>query len=149
MRVLVNAPRARVYNALVDARAVAAWMAPTGMTCHVHEFEARAGGSLRISLTYDEPARTGKTTAHTDTYHGRFVNLVPSKLVVETMEFETAEPALQGEMMVTFTLRDADGGTEVLAVHDNVPPGILPADNETGWRMALNKLAGFVETGRV
>ena len=25
----------------------------------------------RISLKYDEPTGTGKTTAHTDTYHGR------------------------------------------------------------------------------
>jgi uncharacterized protein YndB with AHSA1/START domain len=149
MRLLVNAPRARVYNAFVDARAAAAWMVPTGMTSHVHEFDARAGGTFRISLTYDEPAKTGKTTAHTDTYYGRFVKLVPGELVVETMEFETAEPALLGEMIVTFALRDAHGGTEVLAAHDNVPPGISPADNEAGWRMALNKLAAFVETGRV
>jgi uncharacterized protein YndB with AHSA1/START domain len=31
----VNAPRAIVYRALLDARAVATWMAPTGMTSHV------------------------------------------------------------------------------------------------------------------
>ena len=49
----VNAPRARVYRALLDARAVATWKVPTGMTSHVHEFEAREGGSFRISLTYD------------------------------------------------------------------------------------------------
>jgi hypothetical protein len=61
------------------------------------------------------------------------------------MEFETADPAMQGEMRVTFTLADASGGTDVLAVHENVPPGVSPADNETGWRMALDKLAAFVE----
>jgi hypothetical protein len=48
-------------------------MVPTGMTSHVHAFDAREGGSFRISLTYDAPTGTGKTTAHTDTYHGRFV----------------------------------------------------------------------------
>ena len=32
-------------------------------------------GLLRISLTYDAPTGTGKTTARTDTYHGRFVKL--------------------------------------------------------------------------
>jgi hypothetical protein len=42
------------------------------MTSHVHEFDAREGGSLRISLAYDQPTGTGKTTAHTDTYHGRY-----------------------------------------------------------------------------
>jgi uncharacterized protein YndB with AHSA1/START domain len=31
----VNAPRAIVYRALRDVRAVATWMVPTGMTSHV------------------------------------------------------------------------------------------------------------------
>jgi hypothetical protein len=74
----VNAPRANVYRALLDARAVATWMVPIGMTSHVHVFDAREGGLFRISLTYDEPTGTGKTTAQTDTYHGHFVKLVPN-----------------------------------------------------------------------
>jgi hypothetical protein len=45
------------------------------------------------------------------------------------LEFETADPAMRVEMTVTFELNDADGGTNVLAVHDNVPPGVSPADN--------------------
>jgi uncharacterized protein YndB with AHSA1/START domain len=143
----VNAPRANVYRALVDARAVATWMVPSGMTSHVHVFDAREGGSFRISLTYDAPTGTGKTTAHTDTYHGRFVKLVPNEQVIEVMEFETDDPAMRGEMTVTFTLTDADSGTDILGVHDNLPPGVSPADNETGWRMALDKLAALVEAG--
>src|SRR5438093_6503071 len=71
----VNAPRASVYRALLDAQAVAIWMVPTGMSSHVHAFDAREGGAFRISLTYDAPTGAGKTTAHTDTYHGRFVKL--------------------------------------------------------------------------
>lgn len=143
----VSAPRAVVYRALLDARAIATWRVPTGMTSHVHAFDAREGGSFRISLTYDAPTGTGKTTAHTDTYHGRFVKLVPNEQVVEVVEFETADPALQGEMTITVTLADADGGTEVLAVHDGLPPGLSTADNEIGWREALAKLAALVEAG--
>jgi uncharacterized protein YndB with AHSA1/START domain len=85
----VNAPRAIVYRALLDARAVATWMVPTGITSHVHEFDAREGGSFRISLTYDAPTGTGKTSAHTDTYHGHFAKLVTNEQVVEVVEFET------------------------------------------------------------
>src|ERR671936_615970 len=109
----VRAPRAAVYRALLDARAVATWMVPDGMTSRVHAFDAREGGAFRISLTYDAPTGTGKTTAHTDTYHGRFVELVPDERVVEVVEFETADPALQGEMTITIALADAaeaDGG---------------------------------------
>src|SRR5882762_10847800 len=93
----VNAPREIVYRALLDARAVATWMVPTGMTSQVHEFDAREGGSFRISLTYNEPTATGKTTAHTDTFHGRFVKLVTNEQVVEVVEFETTDPAMSGE----------------------------------------------------
>ena len=141
----VNAPRAAVYRALIDAHAVTTWMVPDGMSSQVHELDAREGGAFRISLTYDAPNATGKTTAHTDTYHGHFVKLVPNALVVEVMEFETADPLMQGEMTVTYTLSDADGGTDIAAVHEGVPPGVSPADNETGWRMSLGKLAAFLE----
>ena len=30
----VNAPRSRIYRALLDARTVATWMVPRGMTSH-------------------------------------------------------------------------------------------------------------------
>jgi uncharacterized protein YndB with AHSA1/START domain len=144
----VNAPRASVYRALIDAQAVATWMVPNGMTSHVHEFEARVGGPFRISLTYDAPTGTGKTTAHTDTYHGHFVKLVPNEQVIEVTEFETSDPAMQGEMTITFTLRDANGGTDVFGVHENLPPGVSPTDNKTGWQMALDKLAALVEASQ-
>jgi uncharacterized protein YndB with AHSA1/START domain len=141
----IHAPRATVYRALLDVDAVARWMVPTGMSSHVHAFDPREGGAFRISLTYDAPTGTGKTTAHTDTYHGRFVTLVPNEQVVEVIEFETPDPALGGEMTITFTLADADGGTDLLAVHEGLPPGLSPADNETGWRLSLANLAALVE----
>jgi len=116
------------------------------MTSHVHAFDAREGGAFRISLTYEAPTGTGKTTAQTDTYHGRFVKLVPDEQVVEVVEFETDDPAMRGEMTIAITLSDADGGgTELLAVHDRLPSGLSPADNEAGWRSSLAKLAALVE----
>lgn len=141
----IKAPREKVYGALLEPAAIAKWKVPNGMICQVHSFEAREGGTFRISLTYDSPTRAGKTTARTDTYHGRFVKLVPNEQVVEVDEFETADPALRGEMTITITLRDVDGGTEVVGVHDGLPPGVSVADNEAGWQMALSKLAALVE----
>jgi uncharacterized protein YndB with AHSA1/START domain len=140
----INAPRASVYRALLDPLVVATWKVPDGMTCQVHAFDAREGGSFRVSLTYDAPTGVGKTTARTDTYHGRFVKLVPNEEVIEVDEFETDDPALRGEMTITITLTDARGGTDLLAVHEGLPQGLSPADNEIGWRMALAKLATLV-----
>jgi uncharacterized protein YndB with AHSA1/START domain len=141
----IRAPRSAVYRALLDAGAIAKWRVPAGMSSHVHEFDAREGGSFRISLTYDAPAESGKSAAHTDTYYGRFVTLVPNEQVVEVVEFETADPELRGEMTMTTTLTEAAGGTDVLVLHEGIPDKVPAADNETGTRMALANLAGLVE----
>jgi uncharacterized protein YndB with AHSA1/START domain len=115
------------------------------MTAEVHEFEPREGGRVRVSLTYEAPDRAGKTSGRTDTYHGRFVRLVPGELVVEENEFETDDPQLAGVLTMTITLRDADGGTELTGVHEGLPPGLDPELNEVGWREALDRLAALVE----
>ena len=133
----MSAPRDAVYRALLDARAVQTWMVPDGMTSHVHAFDPREGGAFRISLTYDAPTGQGKTRPQTDTHHGRFVRLVPSEQVVQVVEFETDDPALQGEMTITFTLADAqggEGGTEILAVHEGVPEACPPPRTSWGGR---------------
>ena len=70
-----------------------------------------------------------------------------TQLVVEVVEFETTDAALRGEMTITITLADADGGTDVLAVHDGLPRGVPIADNEAAWRDALARLAALVEAG--
>ncbi|MYU15948.1 polyketide cyclase, partial [Streptomyces sp. SID8361] len=121
---------------------------PDGMTCRVHEFEPREGGAFRISLSYDDPSGTGKSGAHTDTYHGRFTRLVPDEQVVEVSEFETTDAALRSTMTITTTLTDAEGGgTDVLIAHEGIPDVVPVADNELGTRMSLDKLAALVETG--
>jgi uncharacterized protein YndB with AHSA1/START domain len=142
----VRADRSRIYRMLLDADAIAQWRVPDGMTSTVHEFTPSEGGSFRVSLTYDAPGPSGKSSAHTDTYHGRFVELVPDSRVVEELEFETSDPAMAGTMRMTTTLSDAPGGTTVTVVHEGMPDAVPPADNELGMRMALAKLAGLVES---
>lgn len=142
----IRAPRAAVYAALVDREDVQRWMVPDGMTSVVHRFDAREGGTWRTSLTYDQPTGTGKTTAHTDTHHGRFVRLMPDAEVVQTVEFETDDPSMQGEMTITYALADAPGGgTDMVAIHEGLPPGLDPEQNELGWSMSIAKLAELVE----
>ena len=65
--------------------------------------------------------------------------------VVEVDRFESADPALQGEMTITIALADAPGGTMLTAVHEGLPGSVSAEDNEVGWRMALDKLAALVE----
>lgn len=144
---LIRAPRSLVYGALLDPDAVRRWMVPDGMTSEIHGFEPREGGTFRISLTYELPTTAGKTTSQTDSFHGRFAELVPETRVVQVVEFETEDPAMRGEMRITYVLADAVDGTRVTGLHENLPPGLDPAANEMGWSMSLGKLADLVERG--
>jgi uncharacterized protein YndB with AHSA1/START domain len=141
----IHASRSDVYKALIDANAIAQWKFPNGMTCHVHTFDGREGGTYSISLIYQEATAAGKTTAHTDTYHGRFVKLVPGEVVVQEDEFETADPSMRGIMTSTIILKDVEGGTEIEGIHEGLPPGLSLADNEKGWELAFANLAAFLE----
>ena len=48
-------------------------------------------------------------------------------------------------MTITISLADVEGGTQVNGLHEGIPPGPSTADNETGWRLALDRLAALVE----
>ena len=61
----IKAMRSAVYRALLDPCMVGVWRVPDGMTSKIHIFEAREGGEIRVSLTYEDPTRSGKTTSHT------------------------------------------------------------------------------------
>jgi uncharacterized protein YndB with AHSA1/START domain len=144
---IVKIPRKAVYQAFLDRDAVATWLSPETMTGHVHTFDPRAGGTFRISLKYQDPKHSpgGKTSEDTDTFQGRFVELVPDETIVWVSEFESDDPGFAGEMKITFSLADADGGTEVVVLCEDIPKGVRPEDNEMGCRSTLQKLAAFLE----
>lgn len=144
---VIDAPRSEVYRAFLDPDAVVAWLPPEGMTGRVHRFDAREGGTFRVSLTYRDATggAGGKTTPDTDTYRGRFASLVPDERIEEVVEFESADPRFAGEMRITVTFEDAADGTAVTYRCDDIPSGIRPEDNEAGCRSSLGKLAALVE----
>jgi uncharacterized protein YndB with AHSA1/START domain len=143
---IIEAPRALVYAACVDPDKLVAWRVPDGMTGHVHAFDASPGGAFRMSLTYDDPGRSadGKTDAGTDTFQGRFVEVVPGERIVEEIEFESPDPRFAGRMTMTTSFADAGPDTEITVVCHNLPAGVRPEDNELGTEQALRKLAALV-----
>lgn len=141
---VVPADRQTVFRALLDPDAVARWRVPDQMTGEMRELEARVGGRIRMSLTYDDPGAAGKTEGATDTYAGRFVDIVEGERVVEEVAFDSDDPALAGVITLTTTLRDDGDGTEVEMRFDGMPDAVARADNEAGTRMSLAKLARLV-----
>jgi uncharacterized protein YndB with AHSA1/START domain len=144
---IIQAPRQVVYQACLDPDAVAKWRVPDNMQGHMHVFDAREGGTFRMSLTYLHPQHPagGKTSADTDTFQGRFIEWVPSEKIVEVIEFESQDPNFAGEMKITTTFADTAQGTEVTILCQGIPPGVRPEDNELGSKQSLQKLAALVE----
>lgn len=141
----INAPRATVYQLLLDGDAVRAWMVPDGMDSEVHRFEPKQGGAFSITLTHDEATEAGRTDLQHDAYYGRFRTLVPDEQVVEVLEFVTDKPDMAGAQTITFTLTESGSGTRLDVEHADVPPGLSSDDNENAWRTALAKLRVMAE----
>jgi uncharacterized protein YndB with AHSA1/START domain len=120
------------------------------MTAHIIEFDHREGGSYSMSLVYKDPSQSpgGKTSEDTDTFTGRFLELVPNRKIVELIDFESSDPSFAGQMKMTSTLTETQPGTEDTILCEDIPPGIRPEDNELGCRLSLRNLARLVERER-
>jgi uncharacterized protein YndB with AHSA1/START domain len=146
---LIDAPREALYEAFIDRDAVAAWLAPEGMTSSVRDFDARVGGGYSMTLVYPESEEHfhGKSSEREDRFTARFVELVPFERIVQTIRFESDDPTFGGEMTMIVTLDEREVGTEVTIEFEQIPPGIRPEDNDAGTRSSLEKLARYIERG--
>jgi uncharacterized protein YndB with AHSA1/START domain len=143
---VIAAPAARVFAALVDREALAAWLPPDGMTARFERFDPRPGGSYRLVLTYsDGAAAAGKATADSDVVEARYVDIVPDVRVVQAVNFVSDDPAFAGTMTMTWEVTAVDGRTRVDITADNVPDGISAEDHATGLASSLRNLAAHVE----
>ncbi|MGH3498344.1 MAG: SRPBCC family protein [Nocardioidaceae bacterium] len=143
---VVAAAGDRVYAALVDPEALAAWLPPDGMTGRFEHFDARTGGSYRLVLTYaDAASAPGKATADSDIVDVRFVDLVPGVRVVQAVDFVSDDLANAGTMTMTWQLTGVTGGTRVDIRAEDVPTGISAEDHAAGLGSSLANLAAYLE----
>jgi len=110
-RVIRASPRT-IYQACLDPEALASWLPPEGMKGPIDAFDARVGGTYRMTLTYDAPGHPtpGKSSEHSDVVRVRFLDLVPAERIVQQVEFESESPAYMGTMTMTWTLVAVPGG---------------------------------------
>jgi uncharacterized protein YndB with AHSA1/START domain len=144
-RVIAAAPE-RVYAALVDPDALAAWLPPEGMSGRFERFDARPGGSYRLVLTYaDASTASGKATPDSDIVEARFVDIVPGVRVVQAVDFVSDDPAYAGTMTMTWEVTAVDTGTRVEIRADDVPDGISAEDHAVGLASSLANLAAYLD----
>lgn len=144
---LVRASPEAIYRAFMDVEALMAWLPPQGMSGRALLFEPWQGGRYRIELTLEGEGRkaSGKTTERTDIAGGRFLALEPGRRIVQSVEFDSAEPAFAGTMVMTWSIDPAREGAKVTVSAAAVPSGISAADHEAGLASSLGNLARFVE----
>jgi len=133
---VLRAPPERVYRAFLDADAKAKWLPPNGFTGKVHHFDARVGGSYRMSFT-------NFSTGQSHAFSGTYVDLVPNERIRYTDQFDN--PNLPGEMAVTITLKAVSCGTELHVVQEGVPDVIPLEQCYLGWQESLILLGKLVE----
>src|SRR5215831_15425987 len=129
---IINASPENIYKALIDPKAVATWRPPEGMKCTVHSFEPQEGGNFRMAFEYTNTNHKvgGKTSEHADVFHGKFLQLLPDKRVIESVEFESNDPAFTEPMKVITILTPLSEGTKVTIICEDVPAAINPEDHE-------------------
>jgi len=134
-RVLTTSPE-KLYRAFTEADALAKWLPPDGFLCTVHSFEAKVGGTFKMSF---RNFTTGKSHA----FGGEYVELVPGERLRYTDKFD--DPNLPGEMQVTVTLKKVSCGTELNIEQAGIPDLIPVEACYLGWQDSLRNLAKVVE----
>ena len=134
-RILRTTPE-KVYRAFLDADALAKWLPPYGFTCSVQHFDAKLGGSFKMSFK-------NFTSGHSHSFGGEYLELVPHTLIRYTDKFD--DPNLPGEMEVTVVLKPVSCGTELAVTQSGIPEVIPTEMCYLGWQESLLQLANLVE----
>ena len=134
-RVLATSPE-KVYRAFTEADALAKWLPPNGFTCSVHSFEAKVGGTFKMSFR-------NFTTGGSHAFGGEYLELVPGESLRYTDRFD--DPNLPGQIEVTVLLKKVSVGTELDITQAGIPD-LIPAEAcYLGWQESLRNLAKLVE----
>jgi len=134
-RVLKASPE-KVYRAFTQATAMASWLPPYGFLCVVHEFDAKVGGSFKMSFI-------NFSTGNGHSFGGKFLEITPDQFLKYTDKFD--DPNLPGEITTSVLLKKVSVGTELKVVQEGIPAAIPTEMCYLGWQESLEKLAKLVE----
>lgn len=134
-RMLKTSPE-KLYRAFTEAPAIASWLPPYGFVCIVHEMNAVAGGTYKMSFQ-------NFSTGNSHSFGGTFLELKPNEFLKYTDKFD--DPNLPGEMVTTIWLQKTIAGTDIKITQEGIPAAIPAEMCYLGWQESLEKLAKLVE----
>jgi uncharacterized protein YndB with AHSA1/START domain len=138
-----DAPRALVFKAWTDPKHLAQWWGPQGFTNPVCEFDARAGGALRIHMSGPDGS--------VYPMKGVIQEIVaPERLVFTNIAIDASGNHLL-EGLTTVIFSDERGKTK-MTLHTKAVAVTEVAiaylqGMEMGWTQSIDKLEAFVARG--
>ncbi|MDX1618960.1 MAG: SRPBCC domain-containing protein [Balneolaceae bacterium] len=128
---VIDADRETIFEALTDQNIMQKWFyaGPDGWSATV-ENDASVGGSYRIDMHGEN-----------DTYshEGVYREIVPNEKLVFTWNSQSVQ-----DTVVTITLTEVDGGTEVSLRHEFMPNEEMKKNHTEGWTVILQRLENVV-----
>jgi len=140
IRRVLQAPRARVFEAWTKPEQMQKWRSPAGWTVPEIEADVRPGGAYRILMRGTvRPSHPDEQPQEREGYFsGVFLDIVPNELVRFTSR---ANWMPEQETIVTVRLSDAeDGGTLLEFTDENFLAAETAANHTTGWNASFDKL---------
>jgi uncharacterized protein YndB with AHSA1/START domain len=132
-----DAPPSAVFDAWTVREQWQSWIGPEGIDCEVPLLEPRVGGRYKVIMRLTD---------------GRVVPVVGTFKTVDrptrlAFTWQWEGEGDQANTLVTLTLRDLGGKTELTLRHE----GLRTVENRDGhgkgWNSAMNKLAAFLAPG--
>lgn len=126
----------KVFRALTDPIATAAWLPPYGFLCQVDEMDVRVGGKFRMSFI-------NFTSGSKQSFRGEYLEIKPNEYIRYEDEFD--DPNLPGGINTAMWLTEVSCGTELRVLQENIPDVIPIEMCYLGWQDTLDKLKRLVE----
>ena len=131
------APPERLFAAWSTADALSRWAAPGEMRSTA-EVDLRVGGRYRIAMEGPDGA--------VHVVSGAYREIDPPRRLVYTWQWERKDGFPETVVTVEFRPR-ADGGTDLVLVHEGLPGEDSYARHAHGWDGSLDKLAAEAAAG--
>lgn len=144
-----DAPIATIWQMWTKAEHFQAWYGPTGATIPTADMDVRVGGKRLVSMQMQTP--NGEMSMW---FAGEYVEVNPTSRLVytEAMSDETGRilspeesgmpPGHPESTEVVVELEEVGDGTRMVMTHRGVP---ADSGGAMGWKMALDKLAAYVD----
>lgn len=130
---LVRADRQAVWDAWTQPEHIMKWGCPMPGGMEKSEVDLRVGGAFLMKMNVEGNVHTA---------HGTYREVDEPSRLVYTWDWKEEDQRM-GETLVTVEFKEADGGTEIVVVHEGFPAKEAKDGHMEGWTACLINVEGL------